>query len=58
MELPKGGFIFAGQLECERNTFTKGAFIPYNKTLKSLTDSILMKFKLIHEGQTRKSVIN
>jgi hypothetical protein len=37
VELPKGGFIFTGQVECERNTFVKGTFIGHNKVLKALT---------------------
>lgn len=60
VELPRGGFVFAGQAECERSTLVKGTFVPAGKTVKALTECVLMKFKQgggQHVNQ-RRSVIN
>lgn len=58
LEFGKGGFVFAGQAECERATLVKGSFIPPGKTLKTLTECVLIKFKFGHQVNQRRSVIN
>jgi hypothetical protein len=58
LDLPKGGFVFAGQAECERTTLVKGSFIPQGKALKALTECVLIKFKFGQQINQRRSVIN
>lgn len=58
-DLPKGGFIFSGQAECERTTLVKGSFVPPGKGLKALTECVLIRFKLGQQfANQRRSVIN
>lgn len=58
LELSKGGFVFAGQAECERATLVKGSFIPPGKSIKALTECVLIKFKFGKQVNQRRSVIN
>ena len=42
-----GGYVFKGQLECDRNVYVKGNFVSKDKIVKCLTDSILLNFKYV-----------
>lgn len=43
--LPYGGYIFEGEVMCEGSRYKKEQFISQEKTIKALSEVILMKFK-------------
>jgi len=60
--LQYGGYVFEGEVMSDGNRYTKEQFISQEKTVKALSDVVLLKFKTIagieFKNQDRISVFN
>lgn len=60
--LQYGGYVFEGEVTSDSNRYTKEQFISQEKTVKALSDVVLLKFKTIagidFKNQDRISVFN